>query len=90
MFETKTIRTHERVSENQCIGNRIKWEFQGKPAQLFIPQDYLGTVAPHLIIYFHGVPKVSEFAICQKASQVILTITGGFGSSSYEKLFTGT
>jgi len=81
---------HERVSADQCPGNRIKWKFQGKSVQLFIPQDYSGSVMPHLIIHFHGVPKVSEFAMCQRTSQVMLTITGGSGSSSYEKLFTET
>lgn len=87
---TETIRTHKRVSANGCSGKRIKWEILGKPVQLFIPQGYSSSAAPHLIIHFHGVPKVSEFAICQKTSQVMLTITGGSGSSSYEKLFTGT
>ena len=85
---TESIRAHERVSAKICEGKRINWQLQDKSVQLFIPNNYDNTLPVNLIIHFHGVPQVTEFSVCEKTSEVILTITGGSGSSSYERLFS--
>lgn len=81
------IRIHERVSSDDCSGRRINWELQDKKVQLFIPKNNSIASGLDLIIHFHGLSKVTEFAICRKKSQVMVTVSGGSGSSSYEKLF---
>ena len=84
----ESIRSHERVSAELCEGKRINWQRQDKLVQLFVPNNYDNTLPTNLVIHFHGLPNVTEFSVCTKSSEVILTITGGSGSSSYEKLFS--
>jgi hypothetical protein len=81
------IRSHARVSATACEGRRWNWQLQNKKVQLFVPKNTTLESGIDLIIHFHGLSKVTEFAICKKNTKVMLTISGGFGSSSYEKLF---
>lgn len=84
---TESIRPHLRVSAETCEGKRIQWKLDDKDVQLFIPSGFDKFNPTHLILHFHGIPKVTEFALCNKNSEVLLTVTGGSGSSSYERLF---
>jgi len=81
------IRPHERVDGSNCDGERIIWPFMEKLAQLFIPESFNPAGDSELIVHFHGLPKVSEHAVCGSSNQVILTLNGWSGGSSYEKLF---
>ena len=81
------IRAHDRVSIDECIGKRIGWMLGDKKVQLFIPQTISNDSPNDLIIHFHGNPRVTEFSICKSPDQILLTVTGGFGSRSYEQLF---
>jgi len=81
------IRSHTRVSAATCDGRRWNWQLQNKNVQLFVPKNTTFDSGIDLIIHFHGLSKVTEFAICKKNTQVMVTVSGGAGSSSYEKLF---
>lgn len=83
----ESIRSHDRVSANSCDGKRINWMLQDKKVQLFVPINTTFESGLDLIIHFHGLSSVTEYAICKKNTQVMVTISGGSGSSSYEKLF---
>jgi len=83
---TESIRSHDRVSADNCIGERIAWELQDKPLRLFIPENFTPDSGINLNIHIHGMPDVSEYAICHKSSHLMLTINGG-SSSDYENLF---
>jgi hypothetical protein len=82
------IRPHVRISAENCPGERQQWMLDGKSVQLFIPNEFTGDSC-HLVIHFHGQAEVSEFAVCGESSQVMVTINGGTGGSSYEKVFAG-
>jgi len=83
---TESIRAHDRVSAENCDGERISWEIQGKPVQLFIPESFTSDSGSNLILHFHGMPNVSEYAICNTYSYLMVTVSGG-SSSVYESLF---
>lgn len=83
---TESIRSHERVSAENCNGERIRWEIQSKSVQLFIPEGFTSDSGKNLILHFHGMPNVSEYAICNRCSYVMVTVNGG-SSSEYESLF---
>ena len=83
----ETIRPHHRVKATECEGRREEWTYQDKKAQLFVPTAKDSTSDKDLIIHFHGAASTVEVAVCDDPNKVMLTITGGSGSSSYGRLF---
>lgn len=84
---TESIRTHDRVPSELCLGQRKSWEFEGKTVQLFIPESRDTLLATRLVIHFHGLPEVTEHAVCGDTSTILLNVNAGSGSSVYQALF---
>ena len=84
---TDFIRPHLRISADSCAGKRMNWKFQDKSLHLFVPENHSDTCKTDLIIHFHGMPGITEYAVCNENCKVLVTINGGSGSASYEKLF---
>ena len=81
------IRPHVRVKADSSSGQRIGWELDDKKVQLFIPETLLHRNQTELLIHFHGLPEVCEYAIEGRDSIVLATVWGGSGGGSYERVF---
>lgn len=84
---SESIRSHDRVSAEECKGERYSRELDGKMVQLYIPETACADTGTDLIIHFHGSQEVTEYAVCN-SSRIMLTVNGASGSSTYENLFS--
>lgn len=81
------IRPHTRISTDSLPGERIIIDsLLSKKINLFIPEK-VNSDSVSLLIHFHGMPYIMEYAVTQNEGFIGAAITLGGGSSTYGKPF---
>jgi hypothetical protein len=82
-------RAHERLPDEAPAGIRIRLEglFE-RPVQVFVPAGLDRSLAPTLLIHFHGAAYVAEHAAAAAdRPYVAVVVNAGAGSAAYERPF---
>lgn len=83
------IRQHERIPDKSVPGISFTIDsLLHKSIEIFIPEKAVSSQHPRLLIHFHGLGYVAEYAVSvQNAPYVLANVNLGSGSSAYEKPF---
>lgn len=84
-----SIRAHERIPNEKVPGVRLRLDnILAKPVAIYIPELENTPDRMDILIHFHGMSYVAEYAVYNSGHRFILAVVNlGSGSSVYERPF---